>query len=84
MGIRDFGRVDIKTNKDGDCFFMEANLVPGMTYGSSYFPLACQIAHKFDYDKAIELLIAPGLARVYSIILANLQPAINKKVAAAL
>ena len=84
LGIRDFGRVDIKTNRDGDCFFMEANLVPGMTYGSSYFPQACQIAHKFDYDKAIELLIAPGLARVYSIILANLQPAINKKIAAAL
>ncbi len=84
LGIRDFGRVDIKTNKDGDCFFMEANLVPGMTYGSSYFPKACQIAHKFDYDKVIELLIAPGLARVYSIILANLQPAINKKIAVAL
>ncbi len=84
LGIRDFGRVDIKTNKDGDCFFMEANLVPGMTYGSSYFPKACQIAHKFDYDKVIELLIAPGLARVYSIILANLQPAINKKIAAVL
>ena len=84
LGIRDFGRVDIKTNKEGDCFFMEANLVPGMTYGSSYFPQACQLAHKFDYDKVIELLIAPGLARVYSIILANSQPGTNKKIAAVL
>ena len=78
LGIRDFGRIDIKMNEEGESFFMEANLVPGMTYGSSYFPKACYIANKFDYDKVIELLIAPGLTRVYSIILANLQPAINK------
>ena len=43
---------------------MEANLVPGMTYGSSYFPEACNIAHEFAYDKVIELLLAGGLARV--------------------
>lgn len=81
LGIRDFGRVDIKTNKKGECFFMEANLVPGMTYGSSYFPEACFIAHRFDYDKVIELLLAPGLARVYSTIASNLQPEINNKIA---
>jgi len=63
LGVRDFGRIDIKTNKSGECFFMEANLVPGMTYGSSYFPQACDIAHEFAYDKVIELLIAGGLAR---------------------
>ncbi|MCW8900934.1 MAG: D-alanine--D-alanine ligase [Gammaproteobacteria bacterium] len=84
LDIRDFGRIDIKTNKEGECFFIEANLVPGMTYGSSYFPQACYIAHKFDYDKVIELLIAPGLARVYSIILANIQPYTEKKIAAVL
>lgn len=63
LGVRDFGRIDIKTNNHGDCFFMEANLVPGMTYGSSYFPEACGIANEFDYDKVIELLLAGGLAR---------------------
>ena len=84
LGIRDFGRVDIKANREGDCFFMEANLVPGMTYGSSYFPLSFQLAHKFDYDKVVKLLITPGLARVYSIILANSQSSINRKVAAVL
>jgi D-alanine-D-alanine ligase len=45
---------------------MEANLVPGMTYGSSYFPEACDIAHEFAYDKVIELLLAGGLARASS------------------
>ena len=37
LGVRDFGRIDIRTNKAGECFFMKANLVPEMTSGSSYF-----------------------------------------------
>lgn len=74
LGVRDFGRVDVKANKSGDCFFMEANLVPGMTYGSSYFPQACHLAHEFDYDKVIELLLACGIARATSIIPPNLHP----------
>lgn len=64
LGIRDFGRIDIKTNKRGDCFFMEANLVPGMTFGSSYFPRACAIEHGLSYDKVIELILEEGLGRV--------------------
>ncbi len=66
LGVRDFGRIDIKANKNGQCFFMEANLIPGMTYGSSYFPKACNIAHDFTYDKMIELLLDSGLARASS------------------
>lgn len=74
LGARDFGRIDIKANKSGECFFMETNLVPGMTYGSSYFPQACNIANKFDYDNVIELLLAPGLARASSTMPPNLNP----------
>jgi len=74
LGVRDFGRIDIKTNKSGECFFMEANLVPGMTYGSSYFPQACNIAHKFDYDKVVELLLACGIARASSTMPPNIHP----------
>ena len=74
LGVRDFGRIDIKTNKSGECFFMEANLVPGMTYGSSYFPQACKIANKFDYDNVVELLLACGIARASSTIPPNLRP----------
>jgi D-alanine-D-alanine ligase len=64
LGARDFGRIDIKTNKRGDCFFMEANLVPGMTSKSSYFPKACEIQHGLTYDSVIELIVANGLDRV--------------------
>lgn len=74
LGARDFGRIDIKANKQGECFFMEANLVPGMTYGSSYFPQACNIANKFDYDNVVELLLACGLARACSTLPPHLNP----------
>jgi len=74
LGVRDFGRIDIKTKKNGECFFMEANLVPGMTFGSSYFPKACEIVHKFSYDKVVELLLAGGLTRASATIPPNMHP----------
>jgi len=64
LGVRDFGRIDIKANKAGDCFFIEANLVPGMTFGSSYFPESCKIEHGFTYDKVIQLILESGIGRV--------------------
>jgi len=66
LGGRDFGRVDIKSRKNGDCYFLEANLVPGMTEGSSYFPKACEIDGGYTYDKVVSLLLEKGLSRVSS------------------
>ncbi len=63
LGIWDFGRIDIKTNKRGQCYFMEANLVPGMTSGSSYFPRACEIANELIYDEMIQLIVEKGISR---------------------
>jgi len=82
LGARDFGRIDIKTNNHGDCFFMEANLVPGMTRGSSYFPEACDLANEFTYDNVIELLIDDGIARASSTIPPNIHPDTDDKYAA--
>lgn len=82
LGARDFGRIDIKTNKSGECFFMEANLVPGMTYGSSYFPEACKLAHGLHYDKVVELLLAGGVARCSSTLPPSLKPDSDPLVAA--
>lgn len=66
LRIRDFGRIDIKTNKSGACFFMEVNLVPGMKSGSSYFPKACEIEHGLTYDKVVKLMIGEGIRRISS------------------
>jgi D-alanine-D-alanine ligase len=79
LGARDFGRIDIKTDNHGKCFFMEANLVPGMTHGSSYFPKACEIVHKFTYTKVVELLLAGGLDRALSTIPPDIHPDSNDK-----
>ena len=84
LGVRDFGRIDIKTDNHGECFFMEANLVPGMTYGSSYFPEACDIANEFAYDKVIELLISGGLARGSYTVPPHLHPGSDDKIIAAI
>lgn len=84
LGTRDFGRIDIKSRKNGECFFMEANLVPGMTYGSSYFPEACKVAHDFSYEKVIELMIESGLARATSTLPPNQHPDPDNNFVAAL
>lgn len=78
LGVRDFGRIDIKSNEKGECFFMEANLVPGMTYSSSYFPQACDIAQGLSYDKVIRLLLTGGLERIISTTPPSLQPDTHK------
>jgi D-alanine-D-alanine ligase len=79
LGVRDYGRIDIKTDNHGECYFMEANLVPGMTYGSSYFPMACKIAHELSYDKVIKLLLTGGLARTCSTVPPTIYPDSDKK-----
>jgi len=77
LGVRDFGRIDIKTDNHGECFFMEANLVPGMTYGSSYFPQACHIADELSYAKVLQLMLAGGLGRVASTVPPAIKPDLN-------
>ncbi len=74
LGVRDYGRIDIKSDNHGECFFMEANLVPGMTQGSSYFPQACNIVYGFTYDQVIEWLITGSLARASTILPPNSKP----------
>lgn len=64
LKIRDFARIDIKTDSLGQCYFMEANLVPGLTSGTSYFPKAFRLSHGFDYDNVIGMLIDGGASRV--------------------
>ena len=64
LGVRGFGRIDVKMDNNGKCYFMEANLIPGMNLGSSYFPQACNIASAMSYDKVISLMLVDCLSRV--------------------
>ncbi len=66
LGVRDFGRIDIKSNAHGDLFFMEANLVPGMTFGSSYFPQASELTNGLNYQAVVDRILRGGIARAKS------------------
>ena len=74
LGIRDYARIDIKTNQKGRCYFMEVNLVPGMTEASSYFPTSCEIDNQLSYNDTVSLMLSQGLNRIPTI-----KP-INKKI----
>jgi D-alanine-D-alanine ligase len=61
LGVTGFGRIDIKMDEENQCYFMEANLVPGMTKGSSYFPKAFEIDNNISYDQVIQQIASFGL-----------------------
>lgn len=63
LGIEGFARIDIKSNADGECFFMEVNLVPGMSFGSSYFPEACRIDRGLSYDQIVSHMVEYCLSK---------------------
>jgi D-alanine-D-alanine ligase len=64
LGVRGFARIDIKMKENGECYFMEANLIPGMNYGTSYFLRACEIDNGISYDDVVGLMIEECLERV--------------------
>ncbi len=64
LGARDFGRIDFKMDENNVCNFVEANLVPGMTKGSSYFPKALEIESDIEYNKVVDLMLDNTLNRI--------------------
>ncbi len=74
LDARDFGRIDIKLDEAGKPHFLEANLVPGMTPETSYFPrtfgstmTSNNAAHKAMTEKEIVWRIVElGLMRAKS------------------
>lgn len=64
LGARDFARIDFKMDENNVFNFIEANLVPGMTKGSSYFPRALEIESDLDYYKVVDLILDNALTRI--------------------
>ena len=63
LGARDFGRIDIKMDAHGRCYFIEANLTPGMTRYSSYFPKAYGLCSQLEYDEVVCLMVQVAIKR---------------------
>lgn len=61
LGVTGLCRIDIKKDEQNQSYFNEANLVPGMTKGSSYFPKAFEIANNETYNKIIQKIASFGL-----------------------
>ena len=69
LGARDYGRIDIIMDKENKPYFMEANLVPGMTKrlkenNSSYFTRACYINDNMTYKETIIEITEIALERI--------------------
>lgn len=64
LGASDYARIDIRQDENGACHFLEANLVPGMTEGSSYFPKAFEIDKGIAYTEVVGLMMKNAMNRV--------------------
>lgn len=60
LGARDFGRIDIRLDRNGEPQFLEANLIPSLIKGYGNFPKSCLI--NMDIDHSAMLLKIVGLA----------------------
>lgn len=63
LGMRDFGRIDVKMDAFGIPHFIETNLVPGMTPQTSYFPRACEINRMMSYESVVLKIVELALDR---------------------
>lgn len=69
LGARDYGRIDIIMDDKNCPYFLEANLVPGMTQrpddiDCSYFPRTCFINANITYHETIHKIAEIALNRI--------------------
>jgi D-alanine-D-alanine ligase len=69
LGCRDFARIDIRMDRDGNPYFLEANLIPKLSGGvdapmGSFFTRACRMYEGMSYENMIFHIAETGLRRV--------------------
>ncbi len=62
LGARDYGRIDIRMDKEGVPQFLEANLIPSLISGYGSFPKACFINEEMDYETMILRITRLGMS----------------------
>lgn len=62
LGARDYGRIDIRMDKNNRLHFLEANLIPGM--GQGYFARTMKIVRNEPYSMMINNLASIAFSRV--------------------
>lgn len=63
LGGRDYGRIDIRLDKNGHPNFLEANLIPSLIKDYGNFPKACKLHLNLSYEKMILKIVNLGMQR---------------------
>lgn len=63
LGARDYGRIDIRLDADGNPQFLEANLIPSLLDNYGNFPRACKLNINLGYDQVLQHIVRLGLTR---------------------
>jgi D-alanine-D-alanine ligase len=63
IGARDYGRIDIRMNSNGELNFLESNLIPSLLEGYGNFQKLCQSQLGIDYDEMLLHIVQLGLER---------------------
>ena len=61
LGARDYGRIDIRLDSNGDAHFLEANLLPSLMDGYGNFPKACWLNRRIDYETMILSIVSMAM-----------------------
>lgn len=61
LGARNTGRIDIRMDAEGNGYFLEANLIPGMSNTGGYFWQAYKLNQHKDYESMILRIAELGL-----------------------
>ncbi len=61
LGASDYARIDFRMDSNGQIFFLEANLSPGLGHG--YFARACKLNYSISYENMIYKIIELGLSK---------------------
>ncbi len=63
LGACDYGRIDIRMDKNGVPHFLEANLLPSLIDNYGSFPKACALNVNMNHETMILNIAALGLSR---------------------
>ena len=63
LGARDYGRIDIRLDANGEPNFLEANLIPSLIEGYGSFPKACLINQSMNYETMLLHIVKLALLR---------------------
>lgn len=61
LGARDYGRIDIRLDGNGDAHFLEANLLPSLMDGYGNFPKACWLNEGISYESMLLAIVSMAM-----------------------